>query len=120
MFDTNSEIIKTLETLNDYYYAISNYLIFPKHKKLYAMDIEPFHRGFLCSIEKRKELSRRLNKLEKTEKTILLLFYTFSKSIDYIGQELNLSCRQCYRIKKRAIDKIISLNNEEEVYIKQL
>jgi len=73
--------------------------------------------GFLDSIEIRKELMRRLNKLEEREKTILLLFYTFGKSINYIEQELCLSCRQCYRIKKKALEKIINFEKKEKVIV---
>ena len=117
MFDTPGEVINTLKTLNDYYCLKSNFIICPKHGKLDIKSREPFRPGFLDSIEIRKELIKRLNKLEEKEKTILLLFYTFGKPINYIERELHLSCRQCYRIKKKAIENIISFEKEKKVNI---
>ena len=112
MFGTPGEVINTLKTLNDYYYLKSNFIIYPKSNKSDIRDREPFRPGFLRSIEKRSELLKRLNKLNKNEKTILLLFCTFCKPITYIEHALCLSCRQCYRIKKKALQNIISMGKE--------
>jgi len=57
-------------------------------------------------------MEKRLHKLNKNEKTILLLFYTFAKPMDYIEHKLHLSFRQCYRIKKKALQNIISMGEE--------
>ena len=112
MLDTPGEVIKTLKTLNDYYCLKSNFIIYPKSNKTDIRDREPFRPGFLSSIDERKELIRRLDKLNKREKTILVLFYTFAKPMDYIEHKLHLSCRQCYRIKKKALQNIISVGEE--------
>ena len=114
MFDTPGEVISTLKTLNDYYCLKSNFIIYPKSNKSDIRDREPFRPGFLSSIDERKELIRRLDKLNKRGKTILLLFYTFAKPMDYIEHKLHLSCRHCYRIKKKAIEIIISFGKEEK------
>ena len=84
MLDTPGEVINTLKTLNDYYCLKSNFIIYPKSNKSDIRNREPFRPGFLSSIDERKELIRRLDKLNKREKTILLLFYTFAKPMDYI------------------------------------
>ena len=86
MLDTPGGVINTLKTLNDYYYLKSNFIIYPKSNKSDIRDREPFRSGFLSSIDERKELIRRLDKLNKREKTILLLFYTFVKPMDYIAE----------------------------------
>ena len=112
MLDSYEEVISTLKTLNDYYCLKSNFIIYPKSNKSDIRNREPFRPGFLGSIEKRSELLKRLNKLNKNEKTILLLFYTFCKPITYIEHTLHLSCRQCYRIKKKALQNIISVGEE--------
>jgi len=112
MLDTPGEVVNTLKTLNDYYYLKSNFIIYPKSNKTDIRDREPFRPGFLSSIDERKELIRRLNKLEERGKTILLLFYTFGKPMDYIEHKLHLSCRHCYRIKKKALQNIISVGEE--------
>ena len=112
MLDSYGEVINTLKTLNDYYYLKSNFIIYPKSNKSDIRDREPFRPGFLRSIEKRSELLKRLNKLNKNEKTILLLFYTFCKPITYIEHALRLSCRHCYRLKKKALQNIISVGEE--------
>lgn len=107
MLDSYKEIISTLKSLNDYYYLKSNFIISPKLGKFNINEKEPFRYGFLEGMEIRNELLRRLNNLKSKEKDILLLFYTFGKPMEYIGEKLNLSCRQCYRIKKKALEKII-------------
>ena len=112
MLNSYEEIINTLKTLNDYYYLRSNFIVCHKSSKLDIRSREPFRQGFLSSIEKRSELLKRLNKLDKREKTILLLFYTFSKPINYIGHALRLSCRHCYRIKKKALQNIMNMGEE--------
>ena len=117
MLDSYNEVIITLKSLNDYYYLKSNFIICPKLGKFNTKGREPFSSGFLESIEIRNELLRRLNKLEEREKNILLLFYTFGKPIDYIEQELHLSSRQCYRIKKKALEKIINFEKKEKVIV---
>ena len=112
ILNTIGEVINTLKTLNDYYYLKSNFIIYPKSNKSDIRNREPFRPGFLSGIEKRSELLKRLNKLNKNEKTILLLFYTFCKPITCIEHALRLSCRQCYRIKKKALQNIISVGEE--------
>ena len=112
MLDTPGEVINVLKTLNDYYCLKSNFIIYPKSNKTDIRNREPFRPGFLNSIEKRSELLKRLNKLNKNEKNILLLFYTFCKSITYIEHALCLSCRHCYRVKKKALQNIISMGEE--------
>lgn len=114
MLDTPGEVIKTLKTLNDYYCLKSNFIIYPKSNKTDIKDREPFCPGFLDGIEIRKELLKRLDKLDEKEKTTLLLFYTFYKPIAYIEHRLHLSSRHCYRIKKKAIENIINFNGEEK------
>ncbi len=117
MLDSYEEVISTLKTLNDCYYLKSNFIICPKLSKLNIGYREPFCLGFLDSIERRKELVRRLNKLEEREKTILLLFYTFGRPINYIERGLFLSCRHCYRIKNKALEKIINFNKEKKLSV---
>jgi len=115
MLDSYGEVISALKILNDYYQLKSNFIICPKLRKLNIKGRELFCIGFLDTIDKRKELLRRLNKLEEREKTILLLFYTFGKAMNYIEQEICLSCRHCYRLKNKAIEKIINFDKEEKV-----
>ena len=117
MLNSYEEVINILKSLSDYYYLKSNFMICPKLGKLNIKDREPFCRGFLGSIELRNELIKRLNSLERKEKIVLLLFYTFGKPMSYIEQEFRLSCRQCYRIKRRAIEKIINFDKEEKLNI---
>lgn len=115
MLDSYEDVIRTLKSLNDYYFIKSNFIICPKLSRLNIKGREPFCLGFLDSIETRKELIRRLNKLEVKEKTMLVLFYTLNKPIIYIAQKLHLCWRHCYRIKKRALEKIVNFDKEEKV-----
>ncbi len=115
MFDSYEEVISTLKSLNDYYYIKSNFIICPRLCKLNTGSRELFCFGFLDSIEKKRELVKRLKKLEEREKTVLLLFYSLGKSIGCIGQELHLSCRHCYRIKNKALEKIVNFGKEKNV-----
>ena len=115
MLDTHGEVINTLKTLNDYYCLKSNFIIYPKSNKSCNRDREPFRPGFLCGIEIREELIKRLDKLSKKERTTLLLYYTFYKSIGYIAEKLCISCRHCYRIRKKAIEGIINFGKEENI-----
>jgi len=115
VLDSYKEVIRTLKSLNDCYFIKSNFLICHRLKKMDIKGREPFCPGFLDGIETRKELIRRLNKLGKREKIILLLFYTLGKPIEYIECSLSLCCRHCYRIKKRALEKIVNFDKEEKI-----
>lgn len=115
MLDSYEEVINILKSLDDCYYTKSNFVIYPKLNKVNIRCREPFCKGFIDNIELRNELIKRLNKLEKKEKIILLLYYTFGKPIKYIEQELHFSCRQCYRVKKQALEKIINFDKKEKV-----
>jgi len=108
MLDSREEVINTLKSLNDFYYIKSNFIIHPKLSSLKMKGKEPFRRGFIDSIDIRKELINRLIRLPEKEKITLLLFYTFGKSVKQISEVLHLSCRQFYRIKKNALEKIVN------------
>ena len=113
MLDTKEEVINTLKTFTDCYYLKSNSIIYSKYDSLDSKYREPFRKGFLSEADKRFELINRLNKLDNRERTTLLLFYTFSKPVDYIASRLGISLRHFYRIKKKAIEDIINFGEEE-------
>jgi DNA-directed RNA polymerase specialized sigma subunit len=108
MLDTREEVIGTLKSLNDYYYVKSNFIICTKPDKSNIEGKDPFRHGFIDSIDIRKELINRLRGLQEKERVALLLFYTLGKPAEQIKLILHLSCRQFYRIKKNALEKVIN------------
>jgi len=116
MLDTPEKVINTLKTITDCYCLKSNFIICPKSNKSGSNYREPFCNGFLSEVDKRFELINRLSKLDGRERTTLLLFYTFSKPVDFIADRLGISLRHFYRVKKRALEDVINFDKQEESY----
>ena len=110
MLSTPEKVISGLKTLNDCYYLKSKSIVYANHDSLDSKYREPFRKGFLSEADKRFELIKRLNKLDDRERKILLLFYTFSVPIDHIAEEVGVSRRHCYRIKKKGIENITGMD----------
>ena len=116
MLSTSEKVINTLKTLTDCYYLKSNFIICPKSNKSDSNCREPFCNGFLSGADKRFELINRLSKLDGRERTTLLLFYTFSKPVDFIADRLDISLRHFYRVKKKALEYVINFDKQEKSY----
>ena len=105
---SHDEIIHMLKKLNDFYCLKSGSIIRPQQEKV--VNREPFIGGFLGSVDKRAEVARRLKKLERRQREILLLFYTFGKPVGFISKRFKISQRHFYRLKKKALDDLIDMD----------
>ncbi len=100
------KIIKLLQILNDYYHIRSNSIVTIGSSRKNFHQYSPFRKGFLSSIDERTEIIKRLNRLEGRKKYILLRYYTFSKPISEISNQLKISQRHFYRLKKDALNQL--------------
>lgn len=75
---------------------------------------EVFHPTLLEDLELRAELRARLSWLDHEERLVLLRWYIESRPVQVIARELGRSVRHVYRVRNRAMERILELGRDDE------
>lgn len=69
----------------------------------------PFHPSLLDGVEERAELGRRMRWLEPEERAVLVGWYVEALSASALARRLGRSVRHVYRLRRNAIDYLVSM-----------
>jgi sigma-70-like protein len=111
-FETTSEIISALRRARDFYDPVTTSLMIIRKNNGSRHD-EPFRRGFLTTFEERAYLIGLFRVLEDREQTLLLLWFLGGVPVAQIARRLRMSRVHCYRIKERALHKLLKASKGE-------
>lgn len=65
--------------------------------------------GVLDTLDERSELRRRVDRLEERERKLLFLWYVTELPVGEIARAVGVSRRHCFRVRSRAVDKIVEM-----------
>lgn len=114
MLDTPMDIKRAIKRLRDFYDPVTGSIILlslSAGRDDYLRD--PFRKGFLDTVDERKELIRRLGRLEERKRRLLLLWHLEANTKDDIARKLSLSRMHVYRLHGQAIDELVKMAQEE-------
>lgn len=75
----------------------------------YGVDHDPFHGGYLDSLEARTEVLSRFARLDERERAILTLWYVQDLAVPSICDALGMSRATCYRVRDRALERMLGV-----------
>lgn len=67
--------------------------------------------ALLGMFDVRAELRSRMRSLSERERGVLVLWYVRQLSVDDIARELGISRRHCFRLRSRAISRLVELSD---------
>jgi DNA-directed RNA polymerase specialized sigma subunit len=73
-----------------------------------------FGSGLLETLDERTEICRRVWRLKEADRHLLFLWYVEQHPVEEISHRLDISRRQCFRRRNRAIQTIIDLGESGE------
>lgn len=116
MFRDRRHIVHALERLEEGYGPRTASLVVADRIKRDPHK-EPFHPGFLSAIDRRSELIRLLRELDERSQRLLLLWFVEARPVTEIAAILRISRVHCYRLRDRALDRMIraSTGRHEDV-----
>ena len=113
MFDTTDGVIRALRTLGRSSETRSTSIL-SRSGAGYSVDRDPFHGGFIDSIDTRTELLKRFARLDERERAILTLWYVQDLEVPAICETLGMSRATAYRIRDRAIERMTGASTTTE------
>lgn len=115
MFDTTDGVVRALRSLGRSTDASSTSILATSSSTGYSVDKDPFHGGYIDSLEARLELLDRFSRLDERERAILTLWYVQDLAVPSICESLGMSRATAYRIRDRAIDRLVEVPVQSDV-----
>jgi len=112
VFHSSGEIIFALREYGDVYDPQSSSVFQIARSR--SADVEPFRQGFLSGFESRVEIVRLLRVLDARSRTLLVLWYHESRPVTRIARELDISRIHCYRLRDRALKKMLEESRKHQ------
>lgn len=72
-----------------------------------------FSPGLLDTLDERRELCRRMQRLEERDRDVLFLWYVKQLDVFGISRALGISRRQCFRRRSRAVHRLVALGDQD-------
>lgn len=111
MFRERRHIVHALERLEEGYGPRTASLVVADRSER-DPHTDPFHPGFLSSIDRRSELIRLLRDLDERSQRLLLLWFVEGRQVTEIAATLGISRVHCYRLRDKALDRMIRASTE--------
>lgn len=114
MLDDRREVIRCLITYTDWWQPATSSVMQVGGAKRDQNIGDGLNPGLLDSLEERVELCHRMTSLLERERQVLFFWYVKQLHIDDVADELGISRRQCFRLKKKAIGALITPDKDEK------
>jgi DNA-directed RNA polymerase specialized sigma subunit len=114
MLSTASHVIWSLVTYTDWWQPSSASVLLVGAARRSNARSDGMHPGLLETLDERSELCRRIAKLDERERQVLFLWYVRQLPVKEIAAVLDLSARQCQRLRAKAVKTIVDLGAEEQ------
>lgn len=112
-FRSGADIVAALRRVRDCFDPTScSVLLVPPRRP--DPTIEPFRPGFLAALEERAELARLMREIEPRSRTLLLLWFVESRPVTAITRILGISRIHCYRLKSKALERMLAICRQDE------
>ena len=109
MYDSPAEVIRGLLTYTDWWQPATTSVLQVGLARRSRDLPDGIRDGLLESLGDRAELCRRMQRVGPVDRTILFLWYVRQLPVNEISHAAGLSRRQCFRLRARAVQKIVDL-----------
>ena len=106
MFASRDEVIRALLTYTDWWQPSTGSILQVGSARRDANAGDGLRAGLVETIDARTELCRRMEALSERERHVLFLWYVRQLAAHEIARELDISRRQCFRLRSRAVDAL--------------
>lgn len=113
MLDSSRDVIWCLLTYTDWMQPPTGSVMKVGAARLDKNLGDGLKEGLLETVEERAELSYRVSRLPERDRRVLFMWYVRQMHVDDISDEIGVSRRQCFRCRKRAIDKIVEMGGAD-------
>lgn len=111
MLRNEYQVIHCLVTYTDWWQPLSASLFQVGAARRGSAYTDGLAAGLLESLDGRTEICRRVWHLREADRLLLFFWYVEQRPVEEIARELDISRRQCFRRRNRAIQTIIDLGD---------
>lgn len=109
MLHTRADVVRCLLTYTDWVQPATTSVLQVAAARREKNVPDGFRAGLLETLDERTELCRRMQIVDERDRQLLFLWYVAQLSAQDIARALRISRRQCFRLRARAIQKIVEL-----------
>ena len=113
MLDTRRDIITALVRYTDWWQPVTSSILVAGAARRSNEFSDGIRDGLLDSLDERAELRRRMACLTERDRRVLFLWYVMELEVSEIARVLQLSRRQCFRIRATAINRLVEQGEAE-------
>jgi DNA-directed RNA polymerase specialized sigma24 family protein len=113
LFTSAAEVVHCLLTYSDWYQPASASVLKVGARRTKGAG-DGMHPNLLETLDERRELRRLVALLTDKERDVLILWYVAQATPSEIARAVSASQRQVYRIRGRAVRRIVELGRPEE------
>jgi len=107
VLDTRRDVITALIRYTDWWQPVTSSILVAGAARRSHEFSDGIRDGLLDSLDERVELRRRMGRLSDRDRGVLFLWYVRELEVSEIARVLELSRRQCFRIRSAAVDRIV-------------
>jgi hypothetical protein len=115
VLETHDEVVRALLTFTDWWQPTTSSVMqvgaMRRSGRGFGDGIRP---GLISTIDIRSELSRRMNRLDERDRTVLFLWYVRQFAVADIARSIGASRRHCFRLRASAIRKLVELGEPDQ------
>ena len=104
---SSPEVTRCLLTYSDWWQPATASVFPVGAARRSSNDSDGLRPGLLESLDERLELRRRVAALGDRDRDLLFLWYVRQLTAEEVARSLHISRRQCFRLRSRAIRKIV-------------
>jgi DNA-directed RNA polymerase specialized sigma subunit len=108
MLASREEVIGSLVRYTDWWQPATSSVLQAGRAKRAGGLTDGIRQGLLETLDERAELSRRMQRIDDTDRRILFLWYVRQLQAQDISREVGISRRQCFRRRARALRVLVS------------
>jgi DNA-directed RNA polymerase specialized sigma subunit len=114
VLETGREVVRSLVTYSDWWQPATASVLAVAGARRDSDFGDGLRAGLVETLDERTELRRRVGLLKERDRTLLVLWYVVQLPAQDIARTLGISRRHCFRLRARAIRKIVELGDAQQ------
>lgn len=110
LLSSSDQVVRALLTYTDWWQPSTTSVLQVARR---SSEHPGIREGLLDTLDERSELCRRMEDLRESDRQLLVLWYVRQVSVDDIADALDISRRQCFRRRARAVRRIVELGESD-------
>jgi DNA-directed RNA polymerase specialized sigma subunit len=114
VLETGREVVRSLVTYSDWWQPATASVLAVAGARRDSDFGDGLRSGLVETLDERIELRRRVGLLSERDRRLLVLWYVVQLPAQDIATTLRISRRHCFRLRARAIRRIVELGDAEQ------